>query len=159
MVKPLCGPRDTLQEVQLLKELTWTYVIENPALAAHQRGQRLAIQTLFSAFNGAAIEKQWTLFPAFYREQAISLAGVHKDHVIPVEERVRLVADTIAALTDRQAILLYQQFTGVSQSSMLDPVMSWTPSRRLQHLQAHALRQILHAHAVLGHVRGRRVGL
>ena len=66
-------PPDVVQEVQLLKELTWTYVIENPALAAHQRGQRLAIKTLFTAFNEAVVEKHWQLFPTFFRERAESL--------------------------------------------------------------------------------------
>lgn len=121
----LMRPLDVLQEVNLLKELTWTYVIENPALASHQRGQRLAIQTLFAAFNEAVVEKHWPLFPPFFRERAERLF----DHTktageIPVEDRARLVADTIASLTDRQALLLYQQFTGVSHSSMLDPIVS-----------------------------------
>src|SRR5262249_47503155 len=101
------------------------YVIENPALAAHQRGQRLAIQTLFKAFNEAVIDKHWPLFPPFFRERAESLFNDHRSSgEIPVAARVRLVADTIASLTDRQALLLYQQFTGVSHSSMLDPVVS-----------------------------------
>jgi dGTPase len=116
---------DVRQEVELLKELTWTYVIENPALAAHQRGQRQAIRTLFTCFNEAVIEKHWPLFPPFYRERAESLFD-HKKTAgeIPATDRVRLVADTIASLTDRQALLLYQQFTGVSHSSMLDSMVS-----------------------------------
>jgi dGTPase len=118
-------PPDVLLEVRLLKELTRTYVIENPALAAHQRGQRLAIRTLFTAFNEAAVEKHWPLFPPFFRERAESLFDHTKTSgEIPVAQRLRLVADTIASLTDRQASLRYQQFTGVSHSSMLDPVIS-----------------------------------
>ena len=121
----LIRPPDVIQEVMLLKELTWTYVIENPALASHQRGQRLAIRTLFEAFNEAIVEKHWPLFPPFYRERAEALFEQAKAAgEIPVAQRVRLVADTIASLTDRQALLLYQQFTGVSHSSMLDPIVS-----------------------------------
>ena len=113
-------PKPLAVEIMLLKELTWTYVIENPALAVHQHGQRRAIRTLFQVFNEAVETKQWKMFPAFFRERAIELNEQHGS--IPVVERVRLVADTIAGLTDRQALLMYQQLSGLSQSSMLDPV-------------------------------------
>ncbi len=119
-------PPDVRREVDLLKELTRTYVIENPALAAHQRGQRQAVRTLFEAFNEAVIDDKYrSLFPPFYRERAERLFEGHRaGGEVPPTERVRLVADTIASLTDRQALILYQQFTGVSHTSMLDPVIS-----------------------------------
>jgi dGTPase len=111
-------------EVWFLKQLIWVYVIENPSLAAHQLGHRRAIRTLFEEFNSAVIEKKWELFPPFFRERARRL---HEDRQkageMPPEERVRLVADTISSMTDRQAIMVYQQFTGVSPTSMLDPVL------------------------------------
>jgi dGTPase len=55
-------------EVFLLKQLIWTYVIENPSLASHQLGQRRAIQVLFKEFNDAAVNKRWPLFPGFFRD-------------------------------------------------------------------------------------------
>ena len=73
----------------------------------------------------AVVEQHWPLFPAFYHERAEALFNDHRDKGgIPVAERVRLVADTISSLTDRQALLVYQQFTGVSPTSMLDPIVS-----------------------------------
>jgi dGTPase len=110
-------------EIFLLKELTWTYVIENPALASHQHGQRKAIRTLFEAYNEAADAGRWTLFPAYYRERGAK-SGETYGKAIPTPERVRLIADTISSMTDKQALIIYQQFTGISPSSMLDPVMS-----------------------------------
>src|SRR6185503_11250082 len=60
-------------QVFFLKQLTWAYVIRNPALASHQLGQRRAIETLFAAYNLAVERKEWHLFPAFFRDRAIAL--------------------------------------------------------------------------------------
>ena len=109
-------------EVFLLKELTWTYVIENPSLAAHQHGQRRAIRTLFEVFDEAARHGHWPLFPAAFRERGTKLRA-DSGGTIPDPQRARLVADTISSMTDKQALIVYQQFTGVSGSSMLDPVL------------------------------------
>jgi dGTP triphosphohydrolase len=109
----------------MLKELLWAYVIENPSLAAHQLGQKCAITRLFMDYSHAVTEKEWSLFPPFFRERAIDLHSIYATAgEMPAGERVRLVADTISSMTDRQALLVYQQFTGVSASSMLDPVLS-----------------------------------
>jgi hypothetical protein len=68
---------------------------------------------------------QWQLFPAFFLERAEALHREHADGgQIPPEMRFKLAADTVASLTDRQALLLYQKFTGVSQTSMLDSAVS-----------------------------------
>jgi dGTPase len=118
-------PGDIQLQVFMLKELLWAYVIENPSLAAHQLGQKCAITRLFMDYSHAVTEKEWSLFPAFFRERAIDLHSIYATvGEMPASERVRLVADTISSMTDRQALLVYQQFTGVSASSMLDPVLS-----------------------------------
>jgi dGTPase len=117
-------PDDVGIEVFLLKQLLRMYVIENPALAAHRLGQRRAIRTLFQEFHSAAAERRWQLFPAHHRDRARKifedrrLAGE-----IPVSDRIRLVADTVASMTDRQALLVYQRFTGVSLTSVFDPLV------------------------------------
>ncbi|MGH7171765.1 MAG: deoxyguanosinetriphosphate triphosphohydrolase family protein [Gemmataceae bacterium] len=111
-------------EIRLLKELTWTYVIENPALAAHQRGQKRAIEVLFEVLYEAAGNKRWTLFPASFRERGRDLFADYEPNNLPATERARLVADTIASMTDKQALIVYHQYTGVSPSSMLTPVLS-----------------------------------
>jgi dGTPase len=117
-------PDDIRTEVFIFKQLIWYYVIESPALAAHQLGQQKAVRTLFHEFNQAAIEKRWALFPPFFRERGQALHGERATNgELPAEDRVRLISDTIASMTDRQALLIYQQFTGISASSMLDPVV------------------------------------
>jgi dGTPase len=113
---------DYLIQVTLLKELTWCYVINNPALAAHQYGQRRAIRTLFEIFLNAAERRDWTLFPFQFQEEANELL-LQEGEIAPAR-RARLVADTIASLTDKQALRLYQRLTGLSQGSALDPIAS-----------------------------------
>lgn len=115
---------DVRLEVFLLKQLTWRYVIDNPSLAGHQLGQRLAIRVLFREFNAAIKEQRWALFPPFFRDRARTL---HEENAesgeMPAKERVRLVSDTISSMTDKQAFLVYHQFTGSGLGSMLDPVI------------------------------------
>jgi len=114
-------------EVAILKELIWTYVIENPSLSAHQQGQRRAIRMLFEEYNQAVIDHRWSLLPAYFSELAQSLHSecVNREETeMSALVRVRLVTDAISSMTDRQALLIYQQFSGMSPSSMLDPVMS-----------------------------------
>jgi dGTP triphosphohydrolase len=54
------------------------------------------------------------------REEAIDLA---KQGALTASRRIRLVADTIAGMTDQQALRLYQRVTGLSQGSVLDPIV------------------------------------
>jgi dGTPase len=108
-------------QVDLLKELTWCYVINNPALAGQQHGQRRAIRTLFDVFVEAAQDRKWSLFPPLFREEAKSLD--ERGFMTPAR-RARLVADTIAGMTDLQALRLYQRLIGLSQGSALDPIVT-----------------------------------
>jgi dGTPase len=118
----VCYPGEVRLEVFLLKELIWEYVIANPVLAAHRLGHRRAIQTLFREFNQAATDRNWALFPAFFRERARRLyEELRENGEIPCSERVRLVSDTIASLTDRQALIIYHHFSGLSVGSIVDP--------------------------------------
>jgi dGTPase len=119
--KGLEVPDDYLTQVALLKEMTWCYVINNPALAAHQYGQRKAIRMLFEIFSDAAERRDWALFPPQFQEEANEL--LRQEGEIAPARRARLVADTIASLTDQQALRLYQRLTGLSRGSVLTPVV------------------------------------
>lgn len=119
--KGLDIPPEFLTQVALLKELTWVYVIDNPALAGHQYGQRKIIRTLFEIFFDAAKTRNWVLFPPQFREEAEEVLQ-SQGHISPAR-CARLVADTIASMTDQQALRLYQRLTGQSQGSVLDPIV------------------------------------
>ncbi|HEV7571907.1 MAG TPA: dNTP triphosphohydrolase [Thermoanaerobaculia bacterium] len=105
------------QEVNLLKELTWVYVIRNPALAAQQRGQKQLIKFLFTAFREAAEAKEPDVLPLSTRDQLLKLRaeGLETDST-----RTRLVVDLIASMTEVQALETYQKLTGLMPGSGLD---------------------------------------
>jgi dGTP triphosphohydrolase len=89
------------------------------SLASLQHGQKRAIRTLFAVFDEAAAQENWPLFPALYREEAIEL---HRSGALDPPRRARLVADTIAAMTDQQALRMNQRLSGLSQGSARDPI-------------------------------------
>jgi dGTPase len=104
-------------EVNLLKELTWVYVIRNPALAAQQWGQKRLIKGLFDTFREAAEEREPNVFPLSARDQLLKLRSEGKDDDA---SRTRLVVDLIASMTETQALEMYQKLTGLMPGSGLD---------------------------------------
>lgn len=106
-------------EVVMLKELTWQYVILNPALATQQHGQRRVIRELFEVFMEAASStKRWVMFPASYVEE---LGRIEREGQDKEAQRARLVVDFIASMTEQQALRMHQRITGASLGSVLDP--------------------------------------
>lgn len=116
------GKRSTLnirkelkEEVFMLKQLTWTYVIEAPALATQQLGQRNMVRTLFEAYKEAAKKKNWKLFPPYYQEKLNEAKSKN--------DRIRICVDLIAGMTEAQVYRIYSRITGsTAQSSLLDPL-------------------------------------
>jgi dGTPase len=103
-----------LQEITLLKELAWTYIIDGPALAAMQHGQRKIIETLFQYLADAAEARKWQNFSLGIATQMVRDEALWKT----AESRLRLVADIISGLTENQAIDLYLRLTGVAAGSI-----------------------------------------
>lgn len=100
-----------ISEVTMLKELTWSYVIDRPSLAILQEGQRKIIRTLFSGYREAVKAGEFRLFPPGYVER---LEVAETDAA-----RVRAVIDLIAGLTESAAIQIYQRLSGVSTGALL----------------------------------------
>jgi dGTPase len=108
---------DLKEEVRMLKELTWTYVIEAPSLAARQQGQSRVIEDLFDVYTELAeCSKDRKAFPPFYRERLEASSGKR--------ERIRACVDLIAGMTESQAITMHQRLSGNSHSSGLDDVLN-----------------------------------
>jgi dGTPase len=104
-------------EVVMLKELTWTYVIEAPSLVSQQFGQRRAIRKLFEIYSVASRrEKHRSLFPAYYREAIDDAGGDEK-------QTRRTVIDLIAGMTEAQALAMHNRLIGVSVGSGLDEIV------------------------------------
>jgi dGTPase len=103
-------------ELTMLKQLTWHYVIVNPALATQQYGQRKVIRDLFSTFRVAADSNGGrVLFPFAFRE-LLEKAGSGDS---ASNMRTRIVCDYIAGMTERQALALHLKLTGVRPGSGL----------------------------------------
>src|SRR5262249_17995525 len=80
-------------EIRMLKELTWHYVILNTELATAQHGQREAVQTVFRIMLKAAQnEDTWKLFPPPYQEELSAAKGDG-----PLQRRIAV--DYVAGLT------------------------------------------------------------
>lgn len=114
-----------LAEVELLKELTWQFVIKNPPLASIRHGQRRIISDLYRIFADCVLSgnrpSKWTLIPA--KELDMLTRSVEENGVVPDSTKLRIVADAISSMTDRQATLMHQRLTGVSPGSVLDSIV------------------------------------
>lgn len=103
-----------LLEIAMLKQLTWSYVIENPALASQQHGQKQIIRDLFRIFSEAAdSDGDFKIFPAGVREQ-VEAAG----RGTPAARRI--VVDLVASMTEQQALQVHQRLRGFEGGSIFD---------------------------------------
>jgi dGTPase len=113
-------PPEMRTEVTVLKELAWAYVIENPALAAQQEGQREIVRLLFTKFLKAAEETRWNIFPGSMRSDLKeSRTQWSQDPVL----RMRVVSDLISSMTEIQAIEMYRRLTGHSSRSVMQRII------------------------------------
>jgi len=108
------------QEVTILKELAWTYVIENPSLAAQQEGQKEIIKLLFGKFSTAAEKGHWNIFPASMRTDLIQSPV---DWKTENAKRTRVVIDLIASMTEVEAVEMYRRLTGQSFGSVMQGII------------------------------------
>jgi dGTPase len=104
-------------QVRALKRLTRAYVVMHPALAVQQRGRRNIIESLFEWYLDATDPKgdpreERRLIPATYRAR---LDDAHTD-----PERVRIVTDIIAGLTENSAHALFRRMSGIDPGTLLD---------------------------------------
>jgi dGTPase len=105
-------------EIFMLKQLTWHYVIKNPALATQQHGQRMIIRQLFDAFYraGTSSPPNSDLFPISVRELLPPLPA----KTLAAEcSLTRAILDFIASLTEEQAIAAHHRIHGINPGSSL----------------------------------------
>jgi dGTPase len=113
------------RQMEMLKQITWHYVITNPALATQQHGQREVIRTLFRIYRMAASDgkRGEALFPIAFRDR---LARTKKMYERDESALTRLVVDLIASMTEYQALRVFQKLTGVIPGSALDRYLHQT---------------------------------
>jgi len=101
-------------EVRILKELTWAYVIDSTSLVAQRFGQRTLIRSLFATFYDAAIsEKDRAILPQLYRDDVERAEGDPR-------QIKRVVADLISSMSEAQVVAIHQRLTGQSLGSAMD---------------------------------------
>ena len=98
------------REVEIIKQLTWDYVIYSPALATQQIGHRRVIEDLFSILRREGEESNFNVFPPRFREELETGQSV----------LVRTVADYIAGMSEGEAIQLHRRLTSADHESILD---------------------------------------
>jgi dGTPase len=96
------------EEILMLKELTWQYVILRPELAAQQYGQQQAIQTVFSALlKNSQRDQRQILFPLEYKEELDLAKG-------NAGRRKRIVTDFVASMSEGELMRMYRSLRGRS---------------------------------------------
>lgn len=102
------------RQVDLLKQFTWHYIILDRDLALPQAGQRKAVRTVFRKLLLAARRQDLHFFPPIVRE---SLDWSHvADGIMGVKNNwdVRLVADYIAGMTEKELMRVFRTMQGVA---------------------------------------------
>lgn len=126
--------------IELLKEMTWYYVIKRPTLSSVQRGQAALLRELTRGMVDWVTEEERDLeeiatgravfnerrFPArllAYLRTAFAVGDQHGIASYTPEQKVsRAVTDYVVSLTEAQAIMLNSRLTGRTEEAMLD---SW----------------------------------
>lgn len=117
--RPVAIQPEAEQEITMLKQLTWFYVIQRSSLAAQQQGQKRVVSELFEIFY-AATESGVTrdLLPIGAREflegELPTTASADTQGL-----RARVAADVVCSLSEQQAIALHQRLTGIDPGSVL----------------------------------------
>lgn len=126
--EPLHVPPAIRAQVEMLKQLTWYYVIHDPALATLQRGHQRVVRGLFDDLMRWMPEEKRAgalhRLPRVLLERWEFTKSEQKDGDYPNKKarRARAVADYISSLTEDQAVDLYARLRGGADPSVLE---SW----------------------------------
>jgi dGTPase len=107
-------PAHLRDEVTVLKQLTWYYIIERPSLSTIQYGQRQVIGGLFDTYSKAAEDGDARVFPPAVAERLLVAPT-------PAASK-RVVVDLISGMTEASAFEMYRRMQGVSDGSVLATV-------------------------------------
>lgn len=129
--EPVVVPGEVRGEVELFKQLTWHYVIHDPALATLQEGHTHIVNGLFDLLL-AWLQREETNKTEFrlpkrlldlYKLTAIEPG--HEAYAGKKSRQARAVADYIASLTETQAVDLHERLRGSGAHSVTDPWLAY----------------------------------
>jgi dGTPase len=126
LVTPIGGPlrivvaEERAIEIRLLREITRVYVHRQPALLAQQVAHRRVVSLLFEVFRTHVDRGELDILPPHYRDVLEDEARVRAFCGAEAAPHLRLIADSICSLTDRQAFALYHRLVGIAPGYIAD---------------------------------------
>ena len=102
-------------QVDVLKKLTWFYVIDNRSIKTQQHGQRMVVKTLFEIYLDAGVSEDSDVRGILPESQKEQLRRANTK-----EQRVRVVADLISSMTEQQLMMTHRKLTGIELGSITD---------------------------------------
>jgi dGTPase len=102
-------------QVDVLKELTWFYVIDNRSIKTQQHGQRTVVKNLFKIYLDAGVSEDADVRGILPESQKEQLRRAETK-----EEQVRIVADLISSMTEQQLMMTHRKLTGIELGSITD---------------------------------------
>jgi dGTPase len=102
-------------QVDVLKELTWFYVIDNRSIKTQQHGQRMVVKNLFKIYLDAGVSEDANVRGILPESQKVQLRRVGTK-----EQQVRVVADLISSMIEQQLMLTHRKLTGIELGSITD---------------------------------------
>lgn len=114
----LCLSERLKEQLSILQQITEYYVIQQPSLISQQRGQRQVISETFEALYEEANkdEMSWSAIPSPYRDRLETKSKTE-------EQKARVVADFITAMTEPQLVALHKRLTGANPGSLQDQIV------------------------------------
>jgi dGTPase len=100
-----------IDQVTVLKRLTWFYIIDRPSLAVIQRGHEHIIDSLYEMYHGAMDKGRFDVFSPAAAQRAREAQGE--------VARERTIIDLIAGMTEISATEIHRQSLGVSAGSVI----------------------------------------
>lgn len=122
--------KETWHEVQVLKEITRTYVVQRPDIALLQRGQQNALERLVGMLKDWVDKDQDRLPPKLRREVWIAQGlreteakgglklGYGADEFAPRGPEYRAILDYVCGFSDQQCLALFYKLSGTELHRM-----------------------------------------
>jgi len=112
------------EQVWILKELTYYYVISDSTLVGQQRGERHVIEELYEALyeETGRDNLDSSAIPSPYRDW-LEEEDEENQWPSPIHRRARIVADMIATMTEPQAVTLHKRLTGDTPGSLQNEIV------------------------------------
>lgn len=101
------------RQVDLLKQFTWHYIILNRDLSISQAGQRKAIRTVFRRLLFAAKRGDFQIFPDAVKHE-FQITDINRPLSGDAPNTIRIVADYVAGLTEKEVMRIFRALEGVS---------------------------------------------